>query len=111
METCKHGSGAGSRKPTAEMRQGAECRAYNQFPIRICFLVMGRIIYLLNACPIGENMTSISFSRCNNANEIFVSVDKQTPTLSTNPYIQGGGILFVAEIGFRRMNSNCFHIY
>lgn len=27
METCKHGSGAGSRKPTAEMRQGAECRA------------------------------------------------------------------------------------
>lgn len=28
METCKHGSGAGSRKPTAEMRQGAECRAY-----------------------------------------------------------------------------------
>lgn len=29
METCKHGSGAGSRKPTAEMRQGAECRAYN----------------------------------------------------------------------------------
>ncbi|WP_240052560.1 hypothetical protein, partial [Bacteroides faecis] len=25
---CKHGSGAGSRKPTAEMRQGAECRAY-----------------------------------------------------------------------------------
>ena len=29
METCKHGSGAGSRKPTAEMRQGAECRAYD----------------------------------------------------------------------------------
>lgn len=29
METCKHGSGAGSRKPTAEMRQGVECRAYN----------------------------------------------------------------------------------
>lgn len=29
METCKHGSGAGSRKPTAEMRQGAECRAYH----------------------------------------------------------------------------------
>lgn len=28
METCKHGSGAGSRKPTAEMRQGTECRAY-----------------------------------------------------------------------------------
>ena len=28
METCKHGSGAGSRKPTAEMRQGVECRAY-----------------------------------------------------------------------------------
>lgn len=28
METCKHGSGAGSRKPTAEMRQGAGCRAY-----------------------------------------------------------------------------------
>lgn len=32
METCKHGSGAGSRKPTAEMRQGAECRAYNKRP-------------------------------------------------------------------------------
>lgn len=30
METCKHGSGAGSRKPTAEMRQGAECRAYEK---------------------------------------------------------------------------------
>ena len=29
METCKHGSGAGSRKPTAAMRQGAECRAYD----------------------------------------------------------------------------------
>ena len=29
METCKHGSGAGSRKSTAEMRQGAECRAYS----------------------------------------------------------------------------------
>lgn len=29
METCKHGSGVGSRKPTAEMRQGVECRAYN----------------------------------------------------------------------------------
>ena len=31
METCKHGSGAGSRKPTAEMRQGAECRAYERY--------------------------------------------------------------------------------
>ena len=31
METCKHGSGAGSRKPTAEMRQGAECRAYMKY--------------------------------------------------------------------------------
>lgn len=29
METCKHGLGAGIRKPTAEMRQGAGCRAYN----------------------------------------------------------------------------------
>lgn len=32
METCKHGSGAGSRKPTAEMRQGVECRAYRFYP-------------------------------------------------------------------------------
>ena len=32
METCKHGSGAGSRKPTAEMRQGTECRAYTVHP-------------------------------------------------------------------------------
>lgn len=29
METCKHGLGAGIRKPTAEMRQGAGCRAYD----------------------------------------------------------------------------------
>ena len=36
METCKHGSGAGSRKPTAEMRQGAECRAY---PIRLSMII------------------------------------------------------------------------
>ena len=28
METCKHGSGAGFRKPAAAMRQGVECRAY-----------------------------------------------------------------------------------
>lgn len=30
METCKHGLGAGIRKPTAEMRQGAGCRAYRE---------------------------------------------------------------------------------
>ena len=29
METCKHGSGAGFRKPAAAMRQGVECRAYS----------------------------------------------------------------------------------
>lgn len=100
-------------KPVVCMR-GKPCKflvLQNQLPVRIRFLVMGRIIYFLNACPICENMTSFSFSRCNNANDIFVSVDKQTPTLSTNSYIQAGGILFVAEIGFRRMNSNCFHIY
>ena len=28
METCKHGSGAGSRKPTAEMRQGGAFLLY-----------------------------------------------------------------------------------
>ena len=36
METCKHGSGAGSRKPTAEMRQGAECRAYYVLILDYC---------------------------------------------------------------------------
>ena len=30
METCKHGSGAGFRKPAAAMRQGVECRAYEE---------------------------------------------------------------------------------
>ena len=29
METCKYGSGAGKRKPTAVKRKGVVCRAYN----------------------------------------------------------------------------------
>ena len=29
METCKYGSGAGKRKPTAVKRKGVACRAYN----------------------------------------------------------------------------------
>lgn len=28
METCKYGSGAGKRKPTAVKRKGVVCRAY-----------------------------------------------------------------------------------
>ena len=28
METCKYGSGAGKRKPTAVKRKGVACRAY-----------------------------------------------------------------------------------
>lgn len=30
METCKYGSGAGKRKPTAVKRKGVVCRAYEQ---------------------------------------------------------------------------------
>lgn len=30
METCKYGSGAGKRKPTAVKRKGVVCRAYNE---------------------------------------------------------------------------------
>lgn len=29
METCKYGSGAGKRKPTAVKRKGVVCRAYS----------------------------------------------------------------------------------
>ena len=29
METCKYGSGAGKRKPTAVKRKGVACRAYD----------------------------------------------------------------------------------
>lgn len=46
METCKHGSGAGSRKPTAEMRQGAECRAYKLLNINLKNMPKGLIIFL-----------------------------------------------------------------
>ena len=31
METCKYGSGAGKRKPTAVKRKGVVCRAYMSY--------------------------------------------------------------------------------
>ena len=48
METCKHGSGAGFRKPAAAMRQGVECRAYrylqNAAYLRLKNVVLGYTI-------------------------------------------------------------------
>ena len=35
METCKYGSGAGKRKPTAVKRKGVVCRAYKSLMIRL----------------------------------------------------------------------------
>lgn len=35
METCKYGSGAGKRKPTAVKRKGVVCRAYKSPMIRL----------------------------------------------------------------------------
>lgn len=51
METCKHGSGAGSRKPTAEMRQGTECRAY------ACSNQLFQTKKLKIICEIGKEVT------------------------------------------------------
>lgn len=81
----------------------------NEFPIRIRFLFLGGIVYLLDTRPIGEDVPAFSFLWRNNANNIFTTVDKQASAFSVNPHIQRRGILFVAEIGFRRVNRNCFH--
>ena len=35
METCKYGSGAGKRKPTAVKRKGVVCRAYKLWEVQL----------------------------------------------------------------------------
>lgn len=35
METCKYGSGAGKRKPTAVKRKGVVCRAYTKMKVQM----------------------------------------------------------------------------
>ena len=58
METCKYGSGAGKRKPTAVKRKGVVCRAYKStsfttlkvlnFPNSILIQIIFRNIYNKN---------------------------------------------------------------
>lgn len=42
METCKYGSGAGKRKPTAVKRKGVVCRAYKYW------IKTNKMLYLLS---------------------------------------------------------------
>ena len=41
METCKYGSGAGKRKPTAVKRKGVVCRAYASLTTRLAAICRG----------------------------------------------------------------------
>ncbi len=48
METCKYGSGAGKRKPTAVKRKGVVCRAYKLLTQIKRLLFISKTAYLID---------------------------------------------------------------
>ena len=60
----------------------------NQFSVRVRFLFLGRVVYLFDTRPVREDIASFPFAQCDNADDIHVTVDKQTSAFPLNLYIQ-----------------------